>query len=266
MGSGLLKKANLLTQEKGLAFSDFLKKYNDSVFAIFSKIDNFYFITNSIGFDGLSILSSYSTKDFWNGLIPNKNKIYNFDDDENSLNKLLQFFSFEMKDKISSISVYSTDTKIFMLCNIPLTNEFIHDISFINDDNSFDISNINNSFVSEYEVNKYSIDYSEAVESYAMQKTENKPDLCEHLKNALFNEISNRLVLFFNSPNYSARVNETINNFIIFSKNKYEDNLLLNHIILNLKDVIEDCSQLITLSYCGKAETYSEIQEFFKVE
>ena len=40
-------------------------------------VDSHYFITNSFNFDVQSIIESYSSLDFWNGLIKEDNKIYN---------------------------------------------------------------------------------------------------------------------------------------------------------------------------------------------
>lgn len=267
MGSGLLKKANLLNQEKGLAFSSFIQKYSKKTFALFTKTNNFYFIKTSLRFDGLSILSSYSTSDFWNGLIPGKNKVYNFIQNDNSLNKMLQFFSFNMKEKISMVSIYAMNDMIILLCNEEITDDFIHDISLLNADNKeFDLSRINQDYVSKYSVLKYKLNYLEAVESYVELKTKKQREISEIFKNALLSEISNRLNNYFYAPNLTITTKVFNNNIIIFSEEKVNAELLLNHLILNLRDVIENCAELIEVEYIGKAETYNEIKDFLKVE
>ena len=92
---GLLTKANTLDKEKGMAFSDFVKKYKLKFCAVFEKNDNNFLIKNSIGFDGVSILSSLSTQDYWNGICSNFNELNIFSDDNRTLFPLLQLFSFE---------------------------------------------------------------------------------------------------------------------------------------------------------------------------
>lgn len=236
MGSGLLQKANLLSQEKGLAFSNFVKKYNNLTFAIFTKQDNFYFISNSLGFDGESILASYSTIDFWEGLIPIKNMVYNFSNDDNTLNKMLQFFSFEMKEKIAKVSIYFSQDKIIFLCNKELTQEFIHDVNFINFENAYT-----------QKENTYKLKYLEAVNAYILEKAKYKSSIHTIYRQALNHEIENRLILFFAASEYSIKIdNDSVS--YISSDNPIDSKLLLSHLIFNLKDVITNKAQLIELS------------------
>ena len=56
-------------------FSDFLISNNIQRFASLEIVDSHYFITNSFNFDVQSIIESYSSLDFWNGLIKEDNKI-----------------------------------------------------------------------------------------------------------------------------------------------------------------------------------------------
>lgn len=264
MGSGLLKKANLLNQQKGLAFSTFIQKYSKKVFSILTKQNNFYFTTYSNGFDGDSILASYSTLDFWNGLISEKNKVVNFTEEDNSLGKLLQFFSFEMKDQIKNVSVYFTDSKIILLCNGIISDQFIQDFVFLEWTENFDFTSINQSYIEKFTVNKYLIDYSTAIKEYSLSK--NKPDLSVLLEQALVKEIHNRLCRYFNSPNCTVLTKESKDKVIIFSNNKLEDDLLLKHLILNLKEVIGKYSNNISITFENEANTFEEIKEFLKVE
>lgn len=237
MGSGLLKKANLLSMKKGLAFSNFIQKYKSSIFAIFTKQDNFYFISNSLGFDGESILASYSTIDFWEGLISENNKIYNFSNDDNTLLKMLQFFSFEMKEKITKVSIYKNNDKIIFLCNEELSNEFIHDVNFLNENyESFD-----NSFK-----NNYSISLKPAVDSFIMEKAKYKASIHAVFRQALNHEILNRIILFFNCKDFSLNFS---NSLIQLNSNiTIDEKLLLTHLIFNINEVIGNKSKLIELS------------------
>lgn len=237
MGSGLLKKANLLSQEKGLAFSNFIQKYSKSVFAIFTKQDNFYFISNSLGFDGESILASYSTIDFWEGLIPEKNRIFNFSNDDDTLNKMLQFFSFEMKEIITKVSIYFAQDKIIFLCNEELTYDFIHDVNFLSFENEKAPS----------KENEYTLNLLPALDAYILEKAKYKASIHAVFRQALRREITNRLILFFNSSEFSINIDDN-SIAVLSSDNKIEEKLLLSHLMYNLQEVIGNKSELIELS------------------
>ena len=104
---GLLSMASHLdeNQKQGLAFSDFVLKYNYKTCSLLEKKSNNYIITNSIGFDGESLIASYSTVDFWNGICQNSNSIINLSQSNNSHAPLLQLFSLNMKDYVKDFSV-----------------------------------------------------------------------------------------------------------------------------------------------------------------
>lgn len=265
MGSGLLQKANLLNKEKGLAFSNFIQKYNKLTFAVFEKKDNYFFITTSLGFDGLSLLSSYSTIDFWDGLITSKNTVINFSNSDGTINKLLQFFSFSMKDKVTSVSIYKTDDNILLVCNDTISSSFIHDFTLLDYSiQDFDFSKINSDCSSQYKVNKYSLSYIDAVNSYVNEKANGKI-YADLFKTALLNEISNRITNYFSFPNAAFAKSASTNNIVIFTKENFDENLLLAHLKLNLKDVIENCVEQLSIDFQGNAQTFTEIKDFFKV-
>ena len=144
---GLLSRTLSLSQEKKvsektISFIQFTKKFNISLCAVFSKIDNNYLITNSVGFDGISIISSISTNDFWDGTINNPNKWYSFTTNSEMV-PFFQLFSFNQKDKIKGIYICRFEDKVFMVCStesisfIP-NDSIIKELSFINFDNKED--------------------------------------------------------------------------------------------------------------------------------
>ena len=52
---------------------------------------------------------------------------------------------------------------------------------------------------------------------------------------------------------------------IIITKENFDENLLLAHLKLNLKDVIENCVEQLSIDFQGNAQTFTEIKDFFKV-
>ena len=119
---------NIKSQENILPIyiNDFLISNEISSFAVLEIINNHYFITNSFGYDVKSIYSSYSTVDFWNGLIKETNKIYNFNYENNSITHLFQFFSGDLIESIKQILVYKTETnKIYIFCLKKTSNKLL---------------------------------------------------------------------------------------------------------------------------------------------
>ena len=78
---GLLKKsllANTTSDSRRLDFFEFTGKYNLEICALLKNENGNYRITNCLGLDGESICLSVSTEDFWEGIIPDAEKLYTF--------------------------------------------------------------------------------------------------------------------------------------------------------------------------------------------
>ena len=262
---GLLTKANTLDNEKGMAFSDFVKKYKLKFCAVFEKNDNYFLIKNSIGFDGVSILSSLSTQDYWNGICSNLNELNIFSDDNRTLFPLLQLFSFAQKDDIKTIAIYRfSPNKIFMLCNQDFPKECINDLLTVNDSKeSINFISLNRLITRESKVLKMTIDFQEAVESFLQAQVKDKekaalfmPSLCK--------EISNRFLCYFSKDVSSCISNNSVKTIFVVTKDLTQEHLV-NHIILNLSSVIGKYSEIINFSLDGTANSIPEIKEYLQV-
>lgn len=259
---GLLSKANLLEQNKRLAFSYLINKYDLKQFAIFSKNNEDYLIINSLGFDGISIINSTSTSDFWNGLCKEEENIYFFE--KEAITPLLQFFSFNIKDEIQNISIIKIDGYILMICNNQIKNEFISDfkkISFTENNNN--ISTLNQFITKESLLYKISMDFEEAIETYLVTKSKNN-EYTEILKKSLATELMNRVFFYYNDENASVRISDYSLNTVFICKNTTSEDLLLNHIILNFKEVLDSSAELINLNFNGSAESFQDIIDFLQ--
>ena len=67
---GLLSRASTMDNKPlpVLAFSDFINKYSLKTCALLEPEGADYIVTDSIGFDAYSIITSKSTIDFWEGI------------------------------------------------------------------------------------------------------------------------------------------------------------------------------------------------------
>ena len=262
---GLLSKANLFDLNKRLAFCDFITKYNIKFFSIFNKKDDSYYIQNSLGFDGISILESLSTLDFWNGICPELDKIYNFNATSQN-NPLIQFFSFKIKDYVKTISVCKTSSSIFMLCNQEITKEMLDDYFLIsNISNQLDITKFNNIISHSSVLYKFDIDYEEAIKTFIKEKNINM-NFSNELQQSLFNELANRLMFIYSSINTSVKSYRNQIKTVFISDLPVSKELIINHFILNYKEVLNTFAQEIHIEYKGIAETFNDIKDFLKVE
>lgn len=262
---GLLSKANLLGQTKSLAFSYLINKYNLKLFSIFENCEGNYFISNSLGFDGTSILNSVSTNDFWNGICKESEKIYTFTASD-SANPLLQFFSFKIKDLIESVSVVKINNSIIMICNNSITNTFIDDykkVSFNELDKN--INSLNSLITQKSLLYKLSINFEEAIDTYLATKLKNK-DLYSELWNSVSNELINRITYLYNNENASLKISNSVLKTIFICDTHTSKEILINHLILNLKEVLENSAEIINVEFVGNAESFKDIQDFLKAE
>lgn len=228
---------NIKSQENILPIyiNDFLISNEISSFAVLEIINNHYFITNSFGYDVKSIYSSYSTVDFWNGLIKETNKIYNFNYENNSITHLFQFFSGDLIESIKQILVYKTETnKIYIFCLKKTSNKLLQIQNQIkNLDLSFNLS------VSKIETanSNFTLEIQNTILEIVSENIRNK----FYLKNSFFNaikaELVNRLNFYF-SNNSKISLNNDNKIEITANINNKDFDLLEFHINENLKDIL----------------------------
>lgn len=228
---------NIKSQENILPIyiNDFVISNEISSFAVLEIINNHYFITNSFGYDVKSIYSSYSTVDFWNGLIKETNKIYNFNYENNSITHLFQFFSGDLIESIKQILVYKTETnKIYIFCLKKTSNKLLQIQNQIkNLDLSFNLS------VSKIETanSNFTLEIQNTILEIVSENIRNK----FYLKNSFFNaikaELVNRLNFYF-SNNSKISLNNDNKIEITTNINSKDFDLLEFHINENLKDIL----------------------------
>ena len=228
---------NIKSQENILPIyiNDFLISNEISSFAVLEVINNHYFITNSFGYDVKSIYSSYSTVDFWNGLIKETNKIYNFNYENNSITHLFQFFSGDLIESIKQILVYKTETnKIYIFCLKKTSNKLLQIQNQIkNLDLSFNLS------VSKIETtnSNFTLEIQNTILEIVSENIRNK----FYLKNSFFNAIKAELVNrlnFYYSNNSKISLNNDNKIEITANINSKDFDLLEFHINENLKDIL----------------------------
>ena len=245
---GLLKKSlgveNTQVVEKvppapkdRLDFFDFINRHSIQYAALFTLTDNIYYAQYSAGFDGMSVCQSVSTKDFWDGLAPQRFNPYTFSAGNNSIGPLYQFFSGTLKDKIDSVCVYrAQDDSIFVFCNFTLYND-LKDIGFI--DAKLDGQ------LPPHTTQSFDVDFTEAIDSFifANHKTEYKDKIFTAVSNALLY----RLKAAFNEESGVSLINPGQFKIVIDSSDTIPFELISNHLRLDCSYILNEHSQLLSV-------------------
>lgn len=232
------KNQNKQSQEKisQIYINDFIITNNISSFAILDNINNHYFITNSFGYDVKSIFSSYSTIDFWNGLIKETNKLYNFNYDDNSITHLFQFFSGALIESIKQILVYKTEkNQIYIFCLNYKSNNLLHiqnQIQNINFNvNSIDAKNLSKN------PKRFSVEIHNVILEIVSENIKNKFYLKNSFYSAIKAELINRLHFYFSKNSKIFQKNENIIEILI-DMDTIDNDLLEFHLNENLKNIL----------------------------
>ena len=176
----LLKKYVKESSEARLTFVEFAKKYNLGMCAVLEQYNDKYMVSDSIGLDGFTVITTIATPDFWNGTIPSRNQWYKFSTSDNTITPFYQFLSFNMKERIENIYIYYTDTnKILFLCSdneIDLSNDklLLDDFRFmLKIEDKKEIDNEKIEIELDTIINKYSIEFEKAVKTFLALNLEN---------------------------------------------------------------------------------------------
>ena len=265
---GLLSRASTLDEneiKQGLAFSDFILKYSLKSSAILEKNDMYYIITQSIGFDAYSILSSNSTCDFWNGIIKENQKIYKFTG--NDVSPLLQLFSSNMKEEIKEVYIYRNSNSKILLSFNEISEMAGKDFENITSDaHEINIFSLNPQIKENSAVIKLMIDFSEAIESFLQSEIKNNDSLFEKAQSSIYNEIYNRFVCFYNFPDATVKAGKSLIKTVFITGKAYSVELITNHFIFNLRELLGNNAELIRVDYCGAATSCEQIQNFLQAE
>lgn len=263
--AGLLYKAENLSKSDS-SFLSFLKKYQiDCIFEL-EFYSYYYFCSKSYGLDADSILQTNSTKAFWDGIITSERKIFNFSKDDNSIAPFLQFFSFELKDSINSISIYKYDEEsILLLCNKNLTEEIIQDYPSARGEVHQHLSEIQTHINNNSVLSLISVDFLECVENLGEEKLKNNENMKIEYEKVLLNELFTRLQFHFSNPSAIAKTSKSAANILFVSKTKIPQDLIVSQLIKIFAKVIGASSELISFNFLGETRSITEIKEFLKV-
>ena len=265
---GLLSRVSNLDKNQtnpGLAFSDFILKYSLKACALLERNNTEYFIRQSIGFDALSILSSISTCDFWNGICPAVNHIYKFSGNE--ISPLLQLFSINLKDEVKELYVYKNSSSKILISLTEISKEASEAFENINNEiHEVNVLALNPQIKENSCVLKFMLELSESIEGFLASEFKSNDNYTELFKDSILDEIYNRFISFYNTPDSSIKSKNNIIKTVFITGKAYSVELITNHLIINLKEVLGNYAELISVNYCGSADSREQIQNFLRAE
>lgn len=264
---GLLSRASTLDENvkpQGLAFSDFINKYSFKICALLEKSAADYFVMDSIGFDARSIVTAVSTADFWEGICPQAKKVYYFTGLAKS--PLLQLLSSNLKETITDISVYKNAASQIFFCEGKLSDEAAKDFdNILCEPHKTDIYELNPLIKKSSVVLLLNLNFSDAVESFISSEYKNK-EQPELIKKAIVKEYYNRFACRYNLPDATC-MNGVFGLKTVFVSGKaYSIELITNHIILNLKEVLENYAEQVQVTFTGTADSCEKVKSFLQAE
>lgn len=265
---GLLSRASTLDNAvtlPGLAFSDFINKHSLKICAVLEQKDSNYCVADSIGFDAFSIATATSTVDFWAGICREGGKIFSYSGDEKA--PLLQLFSFNQKDSFQEFSVYKNHNNKILLSSGQLSDEAVKDFENISDkDHQNNILSLNPLLQKGSEVLLLKLDILDAAKNFYESEYNNQLLNFECFLKGLLNEIYNRFACRYNISDTTIKVNAHSIKTVIFTDKAYSVELIKNHLINNLKDILDNYAAQIQIDYSGTADSCDKIESFLQAE
>lgn len=265
---GLLSRASTLDNAAAhhtLVFSDFINKYSLKICAILEQKDTDYYVSDSIGFDALSIASATSTVDFWAGICSEAGKIFSYSGNE--IAPLLQLFSFNQKENIHELHIYKNQAKQILLSSEKLSDEAVKDFENISDKpHQNNIQSLNPLLKEGTVVLLLQLDILDAAKNYYEKEYKNQHLSFDSFLIALSNEIYNRFACFYNISDITIKTSSHIIKTVIFTDKAYSIELIKNHFISNLKEILDDYASQIKIDYTGTADSCDKIEAFLQAE
>lgn len=267
---GLLQRAEAEISASALTHKEkksFVFPSNPKYSYLCLKLNDEYFVPEyTIGFDYSSIKSCVSSKDFWNGMILEKNKTLIFSKPEKLL-PFFQLFSFVIKDSVKSICLYydteNKNEKIYLIVNkvddVFLENEmnefknsYVLINNFVKTDESF--------FTSSQSIFEFTLDFSGIF-------LEELPSVIQKYSSDFYNcveiEVYNYLRQSFGD--YVQKGKDNSYNFLFISENDVSEQLVIEHIYNTIDFITTEKKSRIKIHSHGKCESFFEFKQFFGV-
>ena len=106
----------------------------------------------------------------------------------------------------------------------------------------------------------------EAVNSYYHEKIKNDNLSIDFFENAILQEIYNRFSCRYNISDTTIISSPHSIKTVLVANKTYSIDFITNHIILNLKEVLNNSAELLQINFNGIADSCEQIQAFLQAE
>ena len=242
------------------SFFDFCNEHNFSTAAIFSRFGDTFVITKSIGLDATSIVTSVSSKDFWDGTIGFEKTCRTYKNE--GLVGFYQLFSKELKEKIATLHFSRTnDDSIFMNITskgfpeslLPVLSNY----TFIKKE-SEDFSVEPCGYEAQLLLLSTNNTISNILENANLSNAAVKTALHESLYTSFFVKISQTL----ERPNFCTQGKNGEIKIVLFSNSPISEELLQHHLINFSENFFDNLASKLILIKAGKSSSIKEIESF----
>lgn len=262
---GLLARASQISS-KTLNFCEWATKNSIKRAAVFSPLNNFYYISDSINIDARTTSLSVSTADFWSGSVDfTKRNFQSFSKKEGTLGRFYQFFREDLRHDVEELLFlpydYKGNTNILMIVLkqgetfVPpsVTDHLIKELSFIDpclpDQTEDYYNNVLSEIDESYQANLFILSYKLSIEQLFEGIDISQPDIKEHIVNSMTKNLFDQLSKLFALPNCIAIDSSNEFKIVFLTKEEVDDKLLLAHIKTCLADYLgeKSASSLVLL-------------------
>ena len=253
-------ETKIFHQNKLFAFSDFITKYRIHIFAIFELSGSFFTIKDSLGFDGKTISNFAISQEDLNSIFLHNHNISTVNKkDYDFLSKVF----LNIKNLSEEFSFCKIGTNYVMFCDCKITDKMLNDFQNIDNSNKLDYDLIYQKYSENQNSYIIKIDFEEAIETFICT---NNPinNLSKNIfLNSIYTEICNRFMFWYSYPFYCKQNNDYTLTFFLPSQIDLPEELLLTHIIFNLKDILDNCAEIINIEVF-KINKKEDIQTLFE--
>ena len=109
------------------------------------------------------------------------------------------------------------------------------------------------------------IDFSEAIKAYYLSAKDKISDP-DSFGKALMNELYNRFSCRYNISDTTIQTNQFTLKTVIITDKEYSVELITHHIILNLKEVLNDNADFTQICFSGTADSCEKVKSFLQAE
>jgi hypothetical protein len=256
------------------SFSAFCHAYSFSHCALFTNVNDVFIMTQCEGIDAITVASSISSRDFWNGTIGSPDSFVSAKKDDNNFSGFYQIFSSSFKEQIEGLHFLKiNDDCIFAdidfysykdlsVSPVELRNVIIRYLSFLKNKTDISISLKVDCDFTYCTAFLLLLSAKIAINSSIRNAHITNKFIYDSLFTTIYKEIFFMLKQHFAEPNLCIESGNGEIKLILFAQKELDDTLLQYHISHTLQPILSTYSNSVILLKAGTASSEDGIRQF----